>query len=129
MTKIEFEELAGKEIAEAEWKMIEAVYTWHPAISETKGKKQVCAYWTAGLIADLYPRAAALIQNDQEITRYSQEMEALRNNFADEVGRLKEKFVSECEILQRKITQNDKSKELCDLTQPIGKDPEKEVTE
>lgn len=41
MMKSEFEELIGKEVSNKEYSEIEFVYTWHPSISETEGKKQI----------------------------------------------------------------------------------------
>lgn len=37
MMKAEFEEMIGKSVVDEEYKVIEAVYTWHPAINDTTG--------------------------------------------------------------------------------------------
>ncbi len=45
-------------ISEENYKIIEEVYTWHPAISDTEGKKEIATlYYIAGM---------GLIQNMQE---------------------------------------------------------------
>lgn len=41
MMKAEFEEMIGKSVVDEEYKVIEAVYTWHPAINDTTGKDQM----------------------------------------------------------------------------------------
>jgi hypothetical protein len=42
MTKQEFlDRVTVKSVPDKEWGVIEFVYTWHPLISETKGKDQV----------------------------------------------------------------------------------------
>ncbi len=47
-------------ISESDYKIIEEVYTWHPAISDTEGKKEIAAlYYIAGMgiITNMYPEA------------------------------------------------------------------------
>lgn len=39
MMKQEFEKLIGKEVSEEDYSLINRVYSFHPAISETEGKK------------------------------------------------------------------------------------------
>lgn len=41
MMKQEFENLIGKEVSDKDYEVIDRVYTFHPAISETEGKKQI----------------------------------------------------------------------------------------
>lgn len=48
MMKQEFENLIGKEVSDKEYAMIDRVYTFHPAISETEGKKQIADIYNAG---------------------------------------------------------------------------------
>lgn len=48
MMKEEFESRIGRGVSEAEYKEIEYVYTWHPAISDTEGKDQVAAIFNVG---------------------------------------------------------------------------------
>ena len=58
MQKQEFEQLIQTEISDEEYRIIEKVYVWHPAISETEGKSQ---------IADLYrDNGMAIIKNMEE---------------------------------------------------------------
>lgn len=46
MMKAEFEEMIGKSVVDEEYKVIEAVYTWHPAINDTTGKDQMKTLYT-----------------------------------------------------------------------------------
>lgn len=60
MMKHEFEERLGKPVTEKEYKDIEFVYTFHPSISNTEGKKQITELYKIGgmrLIKDMIPTA------------------------------------------------------------------------
>ncbi len=60
MTKTEFEERIGKTVSESDYKAIETVYTFHPAIDNIRGKDQIATiYSTAGItvIYDMLERA------------------------------------------------------------------------
>ena len=46
MMKAEFETMTGKSVTDEEYKVIEAVYTWHPAINDTTGKDQMKTLYT-----------------------------------------------------------------------------------
>lgn len=48
MMKHEFEKLIERGVSEDEYSMINRVYTYHPAISETEGKKQIADIYNAG---------------------------------------------------------------------------------
>lgn len=41
MTKAEFEKLSKRPVTEDEYRSIELVYTFHPSISDTKGKEEI----------------------------------------------------------------------------------------
>jgi hypothetical protein len=45
MTKQEFKSLTTREFTDKEYEAIETVYTFHPAISETEGKKQIASLY------------------------------------------------------------------------------------
>ena len=60
MMKAEFEAMAGKSVTDEEYKVIEAVYTWHPAINDTTGKDQMKTLYTQfgfGVIRGMLPIA------------------------------------------------------------------------
>ena len=59
MTKDEFIQLTDAKVSEQDWDIINVVYTFHPSISETEGKKQ---------IAYLYSNFGMRIIRDMEAT-------------------------------------------------------------
>ena len=48
MLKNEFEEILGSQVSDEDYKIIEHVYVWHPAISEVNGKRQISDIYRAG---------------------------------------------------------------------------------
>ena len=69
MMKDEFEKLIGKSVPMEEYKAIEMVYTWHPAISNTEGKKQMQTLYTQfgmSVINAMVPVAKKMIELDEE---------------------------------------------------------------
>ena len=70
MTKEEFEKLAGVQVTPEDYKDIEFVYTWHPSISETDGKRQIATLWNIGglrLIWDMKDTARIAMNLEKEI--------------------------------------------------------------
>jgi len=89
MTKQEFKNLTNREFTDKEYEAIETVYTFHPAISETEGKKQIASlYDTFGfrIIADMLPTAIKAKEIEEQITRKRHELEELQ----EELKRLKD---------------------------------------
>ena len=69
MTKQEFEERVGAEISDSEYKVIETVYTWHPAISEVGGKDQIATLYKTGgmpLIKSMLEAASIMMDLEKE---------------------------------------------------------------
>lgn len=69
MMKAEFEEMIGKSVVDEEYKVIEAVYTWHPAINDTTGKDQMKTLYTQfgfGVIRGMLPVAEKMEKLDGE---------------------------------------------------------------
>ena len=69
MMKAEFEAMAGKSVTDEEYKVIEAVYTWHPAINGTTGKDQMKTLYTQfgfGVIRGMLPVAEKMEKLDGE---------------------------------------------------------------
>ncbi len=69
MMKAEFEAMAGKSVTDEEYKVIEAVYTWHPAINDTAGKDQMKTLYTQfgfGVIRGMLPIAEKMEKLDGE---------------------------------------------------------------
>lgn len=69
MMKAEFENLIGKSVTDAEYKDIEKVYTWHPAIKDTTGKEQMKVLYLdfgIGVIKGMLPIAEKMEKLDSE---------------------------------------------------------------
>lgn len=69
MMKAEFEEMIGKSVVDEEYKVIEVVYTWHPAINDTTGKDQMKTLYTQfgfGVIRGMLPVAEKMEKLDGE---------------------------------------------------------------
>ena len=86
MTKQEFESRLepGKTVTDEQYKIIEYVYTYHPAISNIMGKDQIAyLYNTFGMtvIKDMYPRAHRAYELDREIRASRIKLENLTNAF------------------------------------------------
>ena len=70
MSREEFEAKLGREVNPAEYKDIEYVYTFHPSISDTDGKKQIADLYKLGgirLIRDMIPTARKAQEIEDEI--------------------------------------------------------------
>lgn len=71
MTKQEFEKIIGKEISEKDHYLIDRVYTFHPAISETEGKKQMADIYNAGgmeVIRNMVETADIMSELEKELS-------------------------------------------------------------
>lgn len=77
----EFEKLVGKTVKKEEYKVIELVYTWHPAISNTTGKKQMAyLYINFGIsvIKGMVPVAQKMYEIDKERRELQGKMDMLK---------------------------------------------------
>lgn len=69
MSKNEFETLVSCSVSDTDYSLVEFVYTWHPSISEVKGKSQVAQLYLATgmtVFGDMYDRAkmAQIAENE-----------------------------------------------------------------
>ena len=93
MTKQEFKALTKRSFTDNAYLDIETVYTFHPSISETEGKKQIASlYDTFGMriIKDMLPTAEKAKEYEERIAQKRHELEALR----DELNELKNPAVA-----------------------------------
>lgn len=82
MMKEEFENRIGREIPSNEYREIEYVYTWHPAISSTEGKDQIAAIFNAGgmvVIRSMKEAAEMAEVLDNELRAEMAKVERLKN--------------------------------------------------
>ena len=97
MTKQEFmnkvAEVTPKEkkiavVSDTDYALVERVYTFHPAISETEGKRQIAElYVNFGmvLIMDMLPRAEVMATKEREL----REARAALNRIQEEIEEIK----------------------------------------
>lgn len=81
-----------KEVPDREYSIIEKVYTFHPAISETEGKRQIAELYVnfgMALIMDMVPRAELMAKKEEELraaqialSRVREEIEEIRKGGA-----------------------------------------------
>lgn len=91
MTKIEFEnELSvfdcneGIVISDADYKIIEFVYSFYPTLSEVNGKKEIAGIYTFGgmtVINDMFARAKEAQKCEQAIASCKGELNRLSNEY------------------------------------------------
>ncbi len=70
MMKEEFEERIGGEVRQSDYDVIEYVYTWHPAISNTEGKDQIAQIYQIGgmaIVLDMLETAEAAADLEKEM--------------------------------------------------------------
>lgn len=80
MMKQEFEERVGVEISDQDYKVIETVYTWHPAINEVGGKDQIATLYKTGgmpLINSMMEAASIMQDLDKERQRAIRHLEKI----------------------------------------------------
>ena len=81
MMKAEFEALIGRSLTERDYNDIEMVYTWHPAIKNTRGKDQmVLLYNNFGMsvIKAMIPIAKKMAMLDRERRKLESRMQLIQ---------------------------------------------------
>ena len=83
MTKTEFEKLLGPTTqfpTQQEYDIIEKVYTWHPSISNTKGKKQVAMLYDnfgITIFYDMLGRSEKVMELKEEVRKAKAKLSSL----------------------------------------------------
>lgn len=87
MQKHEFEERIGRTVTDEQYKVIEAVYMWHPSVWNTSGKDEVAELYKSfgmTIFHDMLPRAQKARELDEllrkaqgEVQRIQEEIEEL----------------------------------------------------
>lgn len=93
MMKEEFEKLVGHSVTEKDYELIQFVYTWHPSISETEGKKQIAELYKTGgiLVIDAMKEAA---QHSMRLDNELRELERKTNAVKERIANVKEGYLS-----------------------------------
>lgn len=84
MTREEFNERVTQPVFPAEYKIIDFVYNFHPAISNTNGKNQIVMIYEYGgmrVIRDMLPTAQEAEKIASEIQRTQNRLDELKRSY------------------------------------------------
>ena len=112
MQKREFEEMIEQPVSDAEYKVIETVYQWHPSVKEVSGKEEVAELYKSfgmAIFHDMLPREeknreleSKLRHAQAEVERIKEEMEELsRGNAPERVQVLPEALEEHLKMSER----------------------------
>lgn len=104
MMKDEFEKISGIEVSVEDYKEIEFVYMFHPAISDTKGKIQ---------IAEIYKNGGMLV------IRAMKDMAERGKDIDHEIGRLEKELAFQKKRYEMLKSGDDKLERCLDATEKI----------
>lgn len=92
MLKEEFEILIGYGVTDKDYELIQFVYTWHPSISDTEGKKQIAELYKTGgiLVIDAMKEAA---QYNMRLDNELRELERKTNAVKERIANVKEGYL------------------------------------
>lgn len=81
MMKQEFEKMIGKEVSEEDYSVINHVYTYHPAINNVDGKKQIADIYNAGgmgVIRSMVETADTMFELEKDLSVAEKALEMVR---------------------------------------------------
>jgi len=89
MTRQEFESRTSRPVSDSDYKKIEFVYTYHPSISDTKGKDEIAQLFNMfgmRIIMDMIPTAEKakeledkIMATKSQLARLTEEYQQLKN--------------------------------------------------
>lgn len=87
MMKEEFLERAGIEnISNADYQLIEFIYTWHPLIKDTTGKDQVAGLYSnfgISIFKEMEPKAKEAQKLEMELCDAMNKVDAIKKKISD----------------------------------------------
>lgn len=86
MMQVEFEDLIQERIDPDDYRIIETVYNYHPALNEFGAKQRIADLYHTygmGLILDMYPTAAKMRNYEQKINLLRSQLRELEEERAD----------------------------------------------
>ncbi len=86
MTIQEFQRELGATVSNKDYPAIEYVYTFHPSISNTEGKKQIANLYRLGgmrLIKDMLPTAKRAEELESKIRKTNANLAQLKKQYED----------------------------------------------
>ena len=81
MQKREFEEMIEQPVSDAEYRVIETVYQWHPSVKEVSGKEEVAELYKSfgmAIFHDMLPRAEKARCLEEKLHRAKKEVEQIK---------------------------------------------------
>ncbi len=81
MQKREFEEMIEQPVSDAEYRVIETVYQWHPSVKEVSGKEEVAELYKSfgmAIFHDMLSRAEKNRELERQFLHARAEMERIR---------------------------------------------------
>ena len=117
MNKAEFEQRVGKSVYKSEYEIIEKVYTWHPAISNTTGKDQIADLYTnfgMSVIRGMLPVAEKMIEIDDQKRKLKAQMSLLeqREQFLLDGDMVLENAISDVNNMYMRAETEEKFEEM-----------------
>lgn len=73
-------------ISDNDYKSVEFVYTWHPAISKVNGKEQIARIYVdfgMSVISDMIPRSRLMRERETEFMRIQSSLSELKGEIED----------------------------------------------
>lgn len=120
MEKREFEEMIEHPVSDAEYRVIETVYQWHPSVKEVSGKEEVAELYKSfgmAIFHDMLPRAEKnrelenkLRHAQAEVERIKAEMEELSRGNAPERVQVLPEALEEHLKMQSRQRENDRQR-------------------
>lgn len=120
MQKREFEAMIEQPVSDAEYKVIETVYQWHPSVKEVSGKEEVAELYKSfgmAIFYDMLPRAeknheleSKLHHAQKEVERIKAEMEELSCGNAPERVKVLPEALEEHMKMQNRQRENDRQR-------------------
>ena len=120
MQKREFEEMIEHPVSDAEYRVIETVYQWHPSVKEVSGKEEVAELYKSfgmAIFHDMLPRAeknreleSRLRHAQAEVERIKAEMEELSRGNAPERVQVLPEALEEHLKMQNRQRENDRQR-------------------
>lgn len=86
MEKREFEKMIEQPVSDAEYKVIETVYQWHPSVKEVSGKEEVAELYKSfgmAIFYDMLPRAERNCELEKQLRHAQAAVEQIKGEMEE----------------------------------------------
>lgn len=86
MQKREFEEMIEQPVSDAEYRVIETVYQWHPSVKEVSGKEEVAELYKSfgmAIFYDMLPRAERNCELEKQLRHAQAAVEQIKGEMEE----------------------------------------------